>query len=114
MTDDEDWRPPEARLRAALWSTERHLLHGEFFAAARALEGTRGLGDDELVAALRHLAAAGYRAQERELVRAERQLVRARHRIAPFLPEAHEVDLQPLLDTVAAVVESAGGGGELA
>jgi hypothetical protein len=112
--DDDDWRSPGARLRAALWQAETHLRHREFAAAARALEGTRGVGEDELVGALRHLAAAGYRAQEGHIERAHRQLARARRRVAPFLPEAYEVELQPLLDAVAAVVESAGGDGELA
>jgi hypothetical protein len=112
--DHDDWRPPGARLRAALWQAETHFHRREFAAAARALEATRGLGADELVAALRHLAAAGYQAREGHLERAHRPLARARQRVAPFLPEAYEVELQPLLDAVAAIVESAGDDEELA
>jgi hypothetical protein len=114
VSDDDDWRLPEERLRAALWQAETHLQRGEFFAAARALTGTRGLGEDDLLAGVRHLAAAGYRAQDGEPARARRQLEHARRRLASFLPEAHEVELQPLIDAVAMVVESTGGRGELA
>jgi hypothetical protein len=114
VSEDDDWRPPEARVRAAIWEAETHLERREFFAAARALSGVRGFGEDELVGGLRHLAAAGYRAQTGEPVRAGRQLAYARRRLAPYLPDAHQVELQPLLDLVAVVVESADVGGELA
>jgi hypothetical protein len=97
-----DWPPPEARLTAILWRVEGHLERGEFVAAASAVDEGRGLGEDELLAGLRHLAAAGYRSQIGEPDRARRQLEHARRRLAPFLPEYRGVDL-------AALVESAGG-----
>jgi hypothetical protein len=109
VAEEEEWPPPEAHLTSALWRAEAHLERREFFAAARALEQARGLGEDEFVAALRHLAAAGYRAQTGEPERARRQLQHARRRLAPFLPETREIELQPLLAAVAVVVESAGG-----
>jgi hypothetical protein len=94
-----DWRPPEVRVRAALWEAEGHLERREYFAAARALERVFDVGG-ELVRGLHHLAAAGYKAQTGEPERARRQLVHARRRLEPFLPEAEEVDLVALLEVV--------------
>jgi hypothetical protein len=82
------------------------LLRGEYGQAARALADATGLGEDELVAGLRHLAASGWRLQNGEPERARRQLAYARRRLGPFLPEACEVEVARLLD---AVVESADG-----
>jgi hypothetical protein len=96
-----EWPPPEARLTSILWRVEGHLERGEFLAAAGAIEEGQGLGEDELLAGLRHLAAAGYRSQTGEPERARRQLAHARRRLAPFLPEYRGLDL-------AALVESAG------
>jgi len=76
-----EWPPPEARLRSALWRAEEHIERREFFAAARTLEEAFGLGEDELLHGLHHLAAAGYRAQIGELDRARRQLEHARRRL---------------------------------
>ena len=60
---------------------EGHLERREFIAAARTLEEGFGLGEDELLRGLHHLAAAGYRAQIGELHRARRQLEHARRRL---------------------------------
>ena len=114
MAGEEEWPPPEARLTSALWRAEGHFERREFFAAARALDQARGLGEDAFVAALRHLAAAGYRAQTGEPERARRQLEHARRRLEPFLPKSREIELEPLLDAVALVVESIDPDGELA
>lgn len=111
---EEEWPPPEARLASALWRAEGHFERREFFAAARTLDEARGLGEDSFVAALRHLAAAGYRAQCGEQARARRQLEHARRRLAPFLPETREIELGSLLDAVAVIVESTDGDGQLA
>jgi hypothetical protein len=105
----EEWPPREARLTSALWRAEGHLERHEFVAAASALDEARGLGEDRLVVALRHLAAAGYRAQTGDGARARRQLVHARRRLAPFLPRAREIELALLVDAVRVVVESADG-----
>lgn len=85
---------------------EGHLLRHEYGQAARALADAAGLGEDELVAGLRHLAAAGWRSQSGEPERARRQLDYARRRLAPFLPDAREVDVARLLQ---GAVESADG-----
>jgi hypothetical protein len=99
-TEDEDeWPPREARLRAIVWRAEGHIERQEFVAASLALEEGFGLGDDALLRALYHLAAAGYRAQRGEVVRARRQLEHARCRLASVLDD---------------VLESASGGHELA
>jgi hypothetical protein len=82
------------------------MLRGEYGQAARALADASGLGEDELVAGLRHLAAAGWRLQNGEPERAQRQLAHARRRLSPFLPEARDVEVARLLQ---AVVESADG-----
>ena len=107
MGEEEEWPPPEARLTSALWRAEGHFERREFFAAAQALDEVQGFGEDELVAALRHLAAAGYRAQTGETMRARRQLEHARRRLAPFLPRSRDLELEPLLESVREAVESA-------
>jgi hypothetical protein len=110
----EEWPPPAARLTSALWRAEGHFERQEFAAAAQALHDALGLGDDQLVAALRHLAAAGYRAQTDEPLRARRQLAYASRRLAPFLPHGRELDLERLLESVVVTVESADGNRKLA
>jgi hypothetical protein len=105
-SNPEEWPPPEARLQGILWRAEGHLLRAEYGQASRALEEAAGLGEPELVAGLRHLSAAGWRAQNGESRRARRQLAHARRRLARFLPEAREVEVARLLD---AIVESADG-----
>jgi hypothetical protein len=105
----EEWPPPQARLQGTLWRAEGHLLRGEYGQAARALADAGGLGEDQLVAGLRHLAAAGWRAQNREPERARRQLAHAQRRLGPFLPEAREVEVARLLGAIVELVD-----GELA
>jgi hypothetical protein len=105
-TEETEWPPPEARLQGILWRAEGHLFRAEYGQASKALDEAAGLGEDELVAGLRHLAAAGWRARNGEPERARRQLAHARRRLAPFLPEAREVEVARLLE---AVVESADG-----
>jgi hypothetical protein len=105
-TAEEEWPPPDARLQSILWRAEGHLLRGEYGQASRTLDEAAGLGESELVAGLRHLAAAGWRVRNEEPERARRQLAHARRRLAPYLPEARDVEVARLLD---AIVESAGG-----
>jgi hypothetical protein len=98
----DDWPPPEARLRSALWRAEGELERGEYFAASRTLaEVFPVAGDqDELVRGLHHLAAAGFKRGEGNDRGARRQLAHARRRLRSF-PET-----APLLDLVARAVES--------
>jgi hypothetical protein len=97
---EEEWPPPQARLQSILWRAEGHLLRGEYGQAARALREAAGLGDQALVAGLRHLAAAGWRAQNGEIDRAQRQLEHARRRLASFVPEAHGVEVAAVFDAL--------------
>ena len=74
-------------MQAIRWRADAHLERGEYVAAARTLTEAFelvGSGDDEVFRGLHHLAAAGYRHQTGEAQRAERQLARARRRLAPF------------------------------
>ena len=103
---EDEWPPPDARYRSALWRAEGHLERGEWAQAAATLDDVLGLGDDELVRGLRHLAAAGYRARDGDRERARRQLEHARRRLDPYLPEQEEVDLDALIELVRREVES--------
>jgi hypothetical protein len=103
---EDDWPPPEGRYRAALWRVEGHLDRGEWVHAALTLDDVLGLGDDELVHGLRHLAAAGYRAGDGHTERARKQMEHARRRLEPYLPEQEEVDLAALIEVVQRAVES--------
>jgi hypothetical protein len=105
-TGEDEWPPPEARLQSILWRAESHLFRAEYGQASRTLDEAAGLGEEELVAGLRHLAAAGWRVQNGEPERARRQLSHARRRLAPYLPESRDVEVARLLD---AIVESASG-----
>jgi hypothetical protein len=105
---DEGWPPPDARLRSIVWRAEEHLERGEFVAAALTLEEGFGLGQEELLRGLHHLAAAGYRAQTGDTRRARRQLAHARRRLASHPGAA------TLVSSVGQVVESPRGEGELA
>jgi hypothetical protein len=102
----DDWPPPDARYRSALWRAEGHLERAEWDQAAVTLDDTLGLGDDELVRGMRHLAAAGYKGRDRDRVRAERQLDHARRRLEPYLPAYEEVELAALIEVVRRAVES--------
>jgi hypothetical protein len=103
-----DWPPPAARLRSILWRAEGHLERCEFVAASLTLEEGFGLGEDDLLRGLYHLAAAGYKAQTGNTLRARRQLEHARRRLA-LHPETCG-----LLSSVEDLLESAHGAGELA
>jgi hypothetical protein len=91
--EEEDWRPPKARLRAALWRAEGHLERREYVAAASALEEVFGLGDRDFLHGLYHLAAAGYRHQLGQADRARRQLGHARRRLARHRRAARLLEL---------------------
>jgi hypothetical protein len=98
----EEWPPPEARVRSALWQAEGHLVRREYFAAFRALTDAlpaASTAERPLLLGLRHLSAAGYRVQEGDRARARRQLAHARRRLSAF-PRT-----EPLVDLVDAEVE---------
>lgn len=99
---DEEWPPPEARVRAAVWAAEGHLERGEYVAASNTLSDALLLAppsERPLLVGLRHLAAAGYRAQALDRERALRQLAHARRRLAAF------PDVSELIELVAGEVE---------
>ena len=98
----DDWPPPEARVRAALWQAEGELERKEYFAASRTLAAVIAIAGDQrvLVTGLHHLAAAGYRAQAGEPERARRQLAHARRRLVSL------DDALPLVELVARDIES--------
>jgi hypothetical protein len=89
VCEEDDWPPPEARVRSALWQAEGHFERREYFAASGALAAVFGLAgaDKQLVCGLHHLAAAGYRHQTGENARARRQLAHARRRLGMY-PDA--------------------------
>lgn len=98
-----DWPPPKARLRAAVWRAEGHLGRREHVAASRALAEVfelAGADEREFLRGLHHLAAAGYKGQRGDAVRARRQLAHAQRRLAPYLPAHRELDLARLLELV--------------
>jgi hypothetical protein len=98
--EDEEWPPPAARYRAALWRAEAHFERREWFAAARALAEAARVAppeERELVRGLVHLAAAGYKRAAGDPARADRQLAHARRRLAPYLPKHRDLDLAALL-----------------
>jgi hypothetical protein len=82
MHGDVGWPPPGARVRSAVWRAEGHLERAEYAQAAAALEQAFGLGGDEaLLRGLYHLAAAGWKHQGGDSLRARRQLAQARRRL---------------------------------
>ena len=91
----DDWPPPKARVRAALWEAEGHLERREYFAATRTLSRVFGLaGENESrLRGLHHLAAAGYKAQCGDARSARRQLDHARRRLAPYPDAAPLIEL---------------------
>lgn len=91
----DDWPPPKARVRAALWEAEGHLERREYFAATRTLSRVFGLaGESESrLRGLHHLAAAGCKAQSGDARRARRQLDHARRRLAPYPDAAPLIEL---------------------
>jgi hypothetical protein len=105
----DDWPPPEARVRAALWQAEGCIERREYFAAARALSDVfdvAPVGERGVVRGLHHLAAAGYKHADGDDRGARRQLAHARRRLEPFLPAHDEVDLAALLDLVTQEIQS--------
>ena len=88
----DEWPPPEARVRSAIWRAESHLERGEYFAATTALTEVFDVAgeDEELVRGLHHLAAAGYKHSDGDAVGAARQLEHARRRLAGH-PERSEL-----------------------
>jgi hypothetical protein len=98
----DDWPPPEARLRGAIWRAEGELERAEYFAASRTLADVFEIAGDQqaLVRALHHLAAAGFKHQSGDARGAARQLAHARRRLAGF------PDASPLLELVARDIES--------
>lgn len=99
----EEWPPPEARVRAAVWAAQGHLERAEYVAASNTLADAlphAPPSERALLLGLRHLAAAGYRAQTDDPERALRQLTHARRRLAAF-PHVSE-----LVELVAAEVDA--------
>jgi hypothetical protein len=99
----EEWPPPEARVRSALWRAEGHLERREYYAAFSALTdalAVAGTAERPLLLGLRHLSAAGYRMQDGDHTRARGQLAHARRRLLPF------PDTRALVELVAAEIES--------
>ena len=99
----EEWPPPEARVRSALWQAEGHLERREYFAAFSALTDAlpaAPTAERPLLLGLRHLSTAGYRVQQGDRARARRQLAHARRRLSPF------PDTRALVDLVTSEVES--------
>jgi hypothetical protein len=92
VRDDDDWPPPAARLRSAVWRAEGHIERGEYFAATGALADVFDLAgtDAEYVRGLHHLAAAGYKHLDGNPSSARRKLAHARRRLSAF-PEAAEL-----------------------
>jgi hypothetical protein len=88
----EDWPPPAARLRSAVWRAEGHIERGEYFAATDALADVFDVGgtDTEYVRGLHHLAAGGYKHLHGDHSSARRQLAHARRRLSAF-PQAAEL-----------------------
>ena len=99
----DDWPPPKARVRAAVWEAEGHLERTEFIAATRALTDAlpyASTAQRPLLLGLRHLSTAGYRLQEGDGAGARRQLAHARRRLSAF------PDTAALVNLVAAEIES--------
>jgi hypothetical protein len=95
VDEEYDWPPPDVRVRSGLWQAEGHLERREYYAASRVLASVFELPDGKrsLTRGLHHLAAAGYRHQIGDDVRAWRQLAHARRRLAAFPDATHLVEL---------------------
>ena len=107
---EEDWPPPEARARAALWEAERWLRTGDYAAAGAALDGAVSRVDApdtaRVARGLRLLAAAGYRHRAGDPARASRLLESAKAQLAPYLPVYEEVELAVVVDLVDGALRS--------
>src|SRR5919198_5909171 len=95
---DEEWPPPAARARSALWRAQEHLERAEYFHAVLTLEEVFAREKNELARGLYHLAAAGYRHERGDADGAANQVAHARRRLEPFLGEA---EISALLHLVA-------------
>lgn len=97
---EEEWPPPGAAYRGALFFGEAHLRKREYLKAVRhfrrAADAATTDADRELARALVHLAAAGQKRRTGDSRGCERQLAHARRRLAPFLPESRGLDLVAL------------------
>jgi hypothetical protein len=95
LVGDDDWPPPAARLRSAIWRAEKHLERGEYFAATDALADVFDIAgtDAEYVRGLHHLAAAGYKHVHGHPDSARRQFAHARRRLSAFPEAAELIDL---------------------
>jgi hypothetical protein len=95
--------------QGALFYGESHLRKREYLKAIRHFRRAADAAPDtearELARALVHLAAAGQKERTGDPRGAERQLVHARRRLKPFLPESHRLDLAALLASIVATVE---------
>jgi hypothetical protein len=103
---DDEWPPPDASYRSALWRAEGQLERGQWIRAAATLEEVLGLGDDGFLRGMLHLAAAGNRVSDGDHERARKQMEHARRRLGPYLPEYEQIDLEALIEVVARQVES--------
>jgi hypothetical protein len=92
---EDDWPPPAARLRSAIWRAEGHIERGEYFAATDALADVFDIAGKhaEFVHGLHHLAAAGYKHVHGKPDSARRQLAHARRRLSAFPEAAELIDL---------------------
>jgi predicted metal-dependent hydrolase len=92
---DDDWPPPGARLRSAVWRAEGHIERGEYFAATDALADVFDVAGPraEYVRGLHHLAAAGYKHLHGNPDSARRQLAHARRRLSAFPKAANLITL---------------------
>lgn len=88
----DEWPPPEARVRSAVWRAEGHIERAEYFAATAALADVFHIGGEqaELIRGLHHLAAAGYKHTDGDTAAARRQLAHARRRLAAY-PDTAEL-----------------------
>jgi hypothetical protein len=90
--------------QGALYYGRTHLRRGTYGHAyrhfVRASAAARGDTERELARGLVHLAAAGYKRAGGDARGYERQLVRARARLEPFMPAAWNLDLVELLQLV--------------
>src|SRR4051812_21224066 len=111
--DEDEWPPPGARYRAALWRGEAHLARREWYRASVAFADAAPLApaaDRELVRGLLHLAAAGYRREDGDGARAQRELAHARRRLEPYLPAHDELAVAALLRGVEKAINPPPGG----
>jgi len=97
------WPPREQRLRGALFQGKHRLLRGQYAQAALAFGRASAIadrGERERVRGLLHLAAAGCRRRQGDVLRAERQLAHARRRLGRDPEPVQGVELRGLLETV--------------